>query len=72
MDNDGLQFMEMATFARSVKPIAKKPLRLLQGLTQRYPRTPGNMAAVFKYIASLVDELREEGVFNMLLSEGAL
>ncbi len=28
------------------------------------------MAAVFKYIASLVDELRQKGVFNMLLSDG--
>ncbi|ENO8531737.1 class II glutamine amidotransferase, partial [Escherichia coli] len=40
---------------------------LLYKLTQRYPRTPGNMAAVFKYIASLADELRQKGVFNMLL-----
>ena len=43
---------------------------LLHKLTQRYPRTPGNMAAVFKYIASLADELRQKGVFNMLLSDG--
>ncbi len=43
---------------------------LLYKLTQRYPRTPGNMAAVFKYIASLADELRQKGVFNMLLSDG--
>ena len=28
------------------------------------------MAAVFKYIASLADELRAKGVFNMLLSDG--
>ncbi len=28
------------------------------------------MAAVFKYIASLADELRQKGVFNMLLSDG--
>ncbi|EMV9421354.1 class II glutamine amidotransferase, partial [Escherichia coli] len=27
-------------------------------------------AAVFKYIASLADELRQKGVFNMLLSDG--
>ena len=31
---------------------------LLHKLTQRYPRTPGNMTAVFKYIASLASELR--------------
>ena len=43
---------------------------LLHKLTERYPRTPGNMTAVFKYIASLASELREKGVFNMLLSDG--
>ncbi|KAI3477756.1 hypothetical protein L1887_60403 [Cichorium endivia] len=43
---------------------------LLHKLTERYPRTPGNMTAVFKYIATLASELREKGVFNMLLSDG--
>ncbi|EEU6396065.1 class II glutamine amidotransferase, partial [Salmonella enterica] len=43
---------------------------LLHKLTQRYPRTPGNMTAVFKYIATLATVLREKGVFNMLLSDG--
>ena len=43
---------------------------LLHKLTERYPRTPGNMTAVFKYIAMLAGELREKGVFNMLLSDG--
>ncbi len=43
---------------------------LLHKLTERYPRTPGNMTAVFKYIASLASELRAKGVFNMLLSDG--
>ena len=43
---------------------------LLHKLTSRYPRTPGNMASVFKYIASLALEMREKGVFNMLLSDG--
>ncbi len=28
------------------------------------------MTAVFKYIAALATELREKGVFNMLLSDG--
>ncbi|WP_243690385.1 class II glutamine amidotransferase, partial [Cronobacter sakazakii] len=43
---------------------------LLHKLTTRYPRTPGNMTAVFRYIAELAGELREKGVFNMLLSDG--
>lgn len=43
---------------------------LLHKLTQRYPRTPGDMAAVFKYITSLTDELRQRDVFNVLLSGG--
>ncbi len=43
---------------------------LLHKLTQRYPRTPGNMQAVFRYITELAVQLREKGVFNMLLSDG--
>ncbi len=43
---------------------------ILNQLKQRYQRRPGNMAAVFKFIASLCDQLREKGVFNMLLSDG--
>ncbi|HGN6164133.1 TPA: class II glutamine amidotransferase, partial [Klebsiella pneumoniae] len=43
---------------------------LLHRLTERYPRTPGNMLGVFKNIATLAGELREKGVFNMLLSDG--
>lgn len=43
---------------------------LLHKLATRYPRTPGNMEAVFRYIATLAGELREKGVFNMLLSDG--
>ncbi|MBS0848834.1 class II glutamine amidotransferase [Citrobacter sp. JGM124] len=43
---------------------------LLHKLAERYPRTPGNMEAVFRYIAELATELREKGVFNMLLSDG--
>lgn len=35
---------------------------LLHRLTERYPRTPGNMLGVFKYIATLAGELRERGV----------
>lgn len=43
---------------------------LLHKLTTRYPRTPGNWPAVFRYIAELAQEMREKGVFNMLLSDG--
>ncbi len=56
-------------FARLAKPTAKSLCWLLHKPTERYPH-PGNMAAVFKYIASLASELREKGVFNMLLSDG--
>lgn len=43
---------------------------ILEQLRQRYPRKPANMQAMFKFIASLADQLREKGVFNMLLSNG--
>ena len=43
---------------------------LLSQLSERYPRTPGNWPAVFRYIAKQADVLREIGVFNMLLSDG--
>ncbi len=43
---------------------------LLSKLTERYPRTPGNMPAVFRYISELAQTLREKGVFNMLLTDG--
>jgi glutamine amidotransferase len=43
---------------------------LLHKLTQRYPRRPASWPPVFRYIASLADELRQKGVFNMLLSDG--
>lgn len=43
---------------------------LLARLAERYPRTPSNWPPVFRYIASLADELRRKGIFNMLLSDG--
>ncbi|GAA5219268.1 class II glutamine amidotransferase [Corallincola platygyrae] len=43
---------------------------ILNALTAKYRRKPGNMSAVFKYIASLCDQLRELGVYNMLLTDG--
>ncbi|WP_241587586.1 class II glutamine amidotransferase [Rosenbergiella epipactidis] len=43
---------------------------LLHKLSQRFPQTPKNWTAVFRYIAELANELRALGVFNMLLSDG--
>ncbi|TCI05479.1 class II glutamine amidotransferase [Corallincola luteus] len=43
---------------------------ILNALTEKYKRKPGNMPAVFKYIATLCDELRAMGVYNMLLTDG--
>src|SRR5690606_6439646 len=43
---------------------------LLHELEQKYPRKPGNMVAMFRYVARLCDQLRALGVFNMLLSDG--
>ncbi len=43
---------------------------LLARLAERYPRRPANWPAVFRYIAELADELRQKGIFNMLLSDG--
>ncbi|MBS0054392.1 class II glutamine amidotransferase [Yersinia sp. Marseille-Q3913] len=43
---------------------------LLNQLAKRYPRTPSNWPAVFRYIATLCEQLRAKGVFNMLLSDG--
>jgi len=43
---------------------------LLERLEQKYPRRPANFPAMFRYLATLCDELRSLGVFNMLLSDG--
>ncbi|WP_391528792.1 class II glutamine amidotransferase [Photorhabdus akhurstii] len=43
---------------------------ILHQLSQKYPRTPSNWPQVFRFIASLADELSKKGVFNMLLSDG--
>lgn len=43
---------------------------ILEQLRQRYPEKPEQMNEVFSFIASLADELRQLGVFNMLLSNG--
>jgi glutamine amidotransferase len=43
---------------------------LLDRLEQKYPKRPANFPAMFRYLATLCDELRGLGVFNMLLSDG--
>ncbi|CCN48386.1 glutamine amidotransferase class-II [Vibrio nigripulchritudo MADA3029] len=43
---------------------------LLNRLQERYSEPPQDMVGVFRYIAECCDELRELGVFNMLLSDG--
>lgn len=43
---------------------------ILHQLRLKYPRKPGNKLAVFKFIAKCCDQLKEKGVFNMLLTDG--
>lgn len=43
---------------------------LLKQMEDRYPEPPKDMESVFLYVAKCCDELREKGVFNMLLSNG--
>ncbi|MDW2031311.1 class II glutamine amidotransferase [Vibrio sp. 665] len=43
---------------------------LLKQMEDRYPEPPKDMESVFLYVAKCCDELREKGVFNMLLSDG--
>ncbi|GAB1624226.1 class II glutamine amidotransferase [Agarivorans albus] len=43
---------------------------ILEQLRIKYPRKPANMKSMFKFVASLADQLRAKGVFNMLLSNG--
>ncbi|MDF2155511.1 class II glutamine amidotransferase [Vibrio sp. CAU 1672] len=43
---------------------------LLKQMEDRYPQPPQDMESVFVYVAECCDQLREKGVFNMLLSDG--
>lgn len=43
---------------------------LLEQMERRFPETPKDMVDVFRYVAALCDQLKEKGVFNMLLSDG--
>ncbi len=44
---------------------------LLNQMEQRFPEPPQDMETVLKFVAGCCDTLREKGVFNMLLSDGA-
>jgi glutamine amidotransferase len=43
---------------------------LLARLAERYPRTPTHWSSVFDFIDTLAAQLRQKGIFNMLLSDG--
>ncbi len=43
---------------------------LLKQLEDQYPEPPSNMLAVWQYVADCCTQLREKGVFNMLISDG--
>ena len=43
---------------------------ILDQVRSRYPKPPGRMQTVWRYIRELCDELRPMGVFNMLLGDG--
>ncbi|WP_163935133.1 class II glutamine amidotransferase [Paraferrimonas sp. SM1919] len=43
---------------------------LLERIKEKYPKRPNNIKTLFRYIAKCADELRQLGVFNMILSDG--
>jgi glutamine amidotransferase len=43
---------------------------LLKQMEDKYPQPPTNMVEVFRFIAQCCDQLRQKGIFNMLLSDG--
>lgn len=43
---------------------------ILSQLYTKYPQKPNNWLSVFRFIAKLANQLREKGIFNMLLSDG--
>ena len=43
---------------------------LLKQLEARYPEPPQDMVGMFRCVAQCCDQLKERGVFNMLLSDG--
>ena len=43
---------------------------LVKQLEERFPEPPQDMEGMFCFVAECCDQLREKGVFNMLLSDG--
>ncbi|GLP96191.1 class II glutamine amidotransferase [Paraferrimonas sedimenticola] len=43
---------------------------LMERLQQKYPKRPSNIKSAFRYAVKQADQLRELGVFNMMLSDG--
>lgn len=43
---------------------------LLKQLEARYPEPPQDMLSMFQFVAKCCDQLKQQGVFNMLLSDG--
>jgi len=43
---------------------------ILQEVSKQFPVKPDDMKSVFRFIASLCDQLRALGVFNLLLTDG--
>lgn len=43
---------------------------LLNKLQHKFPEPPEDMLSMFQYVASCCDELKQMGVYNMLLSDG--
>ena len=43
---------------------------LLKQMEEKYPQPPTDMVNVFRFIAQCCDQLRQKGIFNMLLSDG--
>ena len=67
----GYKSLETGNFRPVGETDSEKPFAGCRMLFDGAPSAhPGNMAAVVKYIATLATELREKGVFNMLLSDG--
>lgn len=43
---------------------------ILNQLSLKYPKKPSSWVPVFRFLAKLANQLRENGVFNMLFSDG--
>jgi len=67
----GYESLEIDRF----RPVGKTDSELsfcwiLNKLSSKYPEPPQDLVEMFRYIAECCDELKEFGIFNMLLSDG--